>query len=494
MKRKIISSITALTLALSMVTTTLGNPILINYNGLTQILEETSNENGLTYVEGTQLSDVLGLEYNFSTTNRSVTLSKNGNTLVMNYNSPNAKFNDKTIGNAPKTIVEDGVVMLPLRFVSEAFGDTVAYDSEKKVIAFSNDEEYLSNIKNIGKATSTTSKVYTYKEALNKAKNSNTTIDELISAIDTMESNLEVTEYAISINGIQSGNVFTSQLSEDQFMSMLSTAYTLENSISDTEYTIKILETASELGLLSSLTSLTLTELSIVLLEESLELAETDLKNLKIKLDLGLATETEVVSKTNEIEKSKLSIEQAKADLKKAKESLNKTMGIAQKSDIVVEFDPVIEKTTFDVEKVVSKARTLSGSVVSAESKLKNAEYALDLEHNMSIFESENDEEERAVGTAKRELANAKTEVEASVRSTYNNFEKARLADKSLRIAREDAVTQYNNLVVNYNAGYVTKNMLEQAKLGITSAEFNILQNLLQYNIYRFQLEHPELF
>ncbi len=482
MKKKIIGSITAIVLATSMVTTALGSQLLINYNGMTQILETTFNNDGTIYIEAEELSELLGLEYDLKSYNREVTLSKNGDTLVMNYDSTKGKYKEKTLKNIPKYIEDEGRIMLPLRFVAETFGDEVTYDTETKRIMFDNSEEYLSSIKSVGKETSKTSQVFTYDQALSKTISNNSAVGAINSAIKSLEANLETTKYSMSLYG------------DGQYVTLMTTINSLENSIEDSEDTIEFLDTTSELSLISSLVSLKLTDLSIVLLEESTELSKTDLKNTELMYDLGMATKTQVTSIKNKIEQNEISLEQAKLDLKKAKENLNATIGINQDLDIVVEYEPVLENKTFDLNSLVSSARTNSANVISAEKKVKSAQYAVDLDQNGSIFELVNEQPERDLNDAKRALEDAKDQAEQNARTAYNSFEKHRIADESLRIAKEEAVTNYNNLVINYKAGLITKNDLAKAEFAITKAEFDIIQNLLQYNIFLFQLENPEIF
>jgi len=95
-------------------------------------------ENGITMVPMRAIFEALGASVNFDPRTKAITSAKNGKTITLNIGSDIAFINSrsKSIGVRVKSL--NGLAMVPLRFVSEAFGAKVEYNGIEKIITITN--------------------------------------------------------------------------------------------------------------------------------------------------------------------------------------------------------------------------------------------------------------------------------------------------------------------------------------------------------------------
>ena len=83
--------------------------------------------------------------------------------------------------------------------------------------------------------------------------------------------------------------------------------------------------------------------------------------------------------------------------------------------------------------------------------------------------------------------------MEQNIRTAYNNIKQLEENNKSLLRAVEQAKDDYNSVVASYNAGMSTEYEVNQAKLGILSAEKDVEDNAANYDLLTFTFEKPYL-
>ncbi len=95
-------------------------------------------ENGITMVPMRAIFEALGASINFDPRTKAITSVKNGKTVVLNIGSDVAFIDSgsKNIGVRVKSL--NGVAMVPLRFISEAFGAKVEYNGIERIITITN--------------------------------------------------------------------------------------------------------------------------------------------------------------------------------------------------------------------------------------------------------------------------------------------------------------------------------------------------------------------
>lgn len=111
------------------------NTITIIVNGNKVLFNQAPyNQEGITMVPMRPIFEALGITVNYDINTKVITANKNGTTLEFVAESSILKIN----GNPKDTYIDimniNGTTMIPLRFVSEAFGDEVSWNSETKTI------------------------------------------------------------------------------------------------------------------------------------------------------------------------------------------------------------------------------------------------------------------------------------------------------------------------------------------------------------------------
>ena len=89
--------------------------------------------NGRTFVPLRAISEKLGakVEY-FHEKDRQIVIEKDKYKIVMNVEKLDAKLNDRDIKLEVKPYIKEGITMVPLRFISETFGENVKWDQKSK--------------------------------------------------------------------------------------------------------------------------------------------------------------------------------------------------------------------------------------------------------------------------------------------------------------------------------------------------------------------------
>ena len=93
---------------------------------------------GVTLVPLRVISEAFGAEVNWDGETKTVTISHNDNNISVQIDNNTALVNgeNKTLEEAPE-LTENGITMLPLRFISEELGATVGYEHETQAISVS---------------------------------------------------------------------------------------------------------------------------------------------------------------------------------------------------------------------------------------------------------------------------------------------------------------------------------------------------------------------
>lgn len=103
------------------------------------------------------------------------------------------------------------------------------------------------------------------------------------------------------------------------------------------------------------------------------------------------------------------------------------------------------------------------------------------------------DRNEYSYDSAKRALKTAKQEKENLIRNAYTQIQQLETLRDSAEADLKKAETTYHMLEVNYQAGNVTKIALEQAEMGVISAQNALKANAYNHDMLVFTFENPSL-
>ncbi|MFE8696465.1 stalk domain-containing protein [Cytobacillus sp. FJAT-53684] len=91
-------------------------------------------ENNRVFVPMRTIFDELGAAVHWENTTKSITAVKNSNIIKLKINSKQASINEKPILLDVEPTIRQNTTFVPIRFVSEALGVTVYWDSKKRMI------------------------------------------------------------------------------------------------------------------------------------------------------------------------------------------------------------------------------------------------------------------------------------------------------------------------------------------------------------------------
>ena len=95
--------------------------------------------------------------------------------------------------------------------------------------------------------------------------------------------------------------------------------------------------------------------------------------------------------------------------------------------------------------------------------------------------------------TAKRNLKTAKTDKEMAIRNAYLQLQQMETQITSAQTSLTKAQADYRAAQINLRAGNVTKTAVEQAEMGVVSAQNSLNQLIYNYDMLVFTFENPSL-
>lgn len=469
------------------------------------ILSSVINKDGYTLVAFRDLLGMLDVKVDWDSFKRSITAKKDDKTLVIYVDTNKAILNGEDIDMPVGLEIIDGNTYVPLRFICEALGMKVDWDQQKRNVDIETGKDgYL--VLNIKNKNSNNNKKISYEDAIKIATSKNTelkNLEDLDNYVNKVKSGLYTKLDEVDYSGNVSnqfpidGNVNLSPYSAEY--SYLDNTLVLLRSIKQNEsqskmksINEKIISDGVELSVLSSLIAIETTKLNITALEKSIEIGKINIQNLELKNKYGMASETEVKKAKDTNESNESMLKDLKLTLENQQETLNSILGETEDIYIDIEFDLDFNKVN-DINLDAYITRSIEGDL--SIQVLKNEVDVAEYNYNMSLLSS--DEDKTKVGNdlkvAQRKLSDAKVEMEKKLRDNYSNILKYKDKDKTLKIALNQAIDNYNTTVINYINGKTIMYKVEEAKLAILNAEKDIRENELSYFSLMYSFSKPYL-
>ncbi len=477
MKNKIIMSIATLTLALSMSVQAFANPLVININGVDRIFTQVIDEDGVLVVSGEELADKLSVSYLYNEMANVVTFKDSDTTLLLEIDSNKGTLNGQEV-TLPTTItVVEGVVLVPLEFISDTFGATLAEENDELTTDF--DELYFSDLTGINDITEDT-KVYSFGKAVDLAMENNSTVKKLDVQYDETREAVESIDRIIA--AMQESAILYPDMVFDQeaYYDLIDTKNDLMANLDLSGDQEDLVEMSIELSLMTALNTLDTAKMNYYLTEQSLALQEQDLDILKVKNNLGAASDYSVKKAESNLQNTKTTLATLETSIVSAKENINNILGLPYDSDVYIENDIQVIDKNYDVSTIVHNAKLESATVKSAKTALDNAkvQYGSDsAQYKLALVD----------------FQQAQRDAEKSAYTAYNNLNMIIENDKMLHNNRDIAIADYEMALKQYELGYITQYTLDQMLLGIAKIDADILQNEMKYQLISYQLDNPEL-
>ncbi len=415
-------------------------------------------------------------------------LTRAGSTLTINSNSKKATLNEKeiTLSVAPKFKGE--TLLVSLRDICEAFKISITQDEKTKQIVISTGTDRLSVLK-----TNNTSEVISYNEALTKSIASNSTIETLRETVDYLD------EAKAKTNDKITGILMFADSSK--FVEALRSVSTLEAEISNSQLNETLLKDTSQMLLLSSISTIASAEMDIQLMEETIALETVNLNNLKLKNQLGMASQEEVNASKEKLATYETNLAALRLSLKTGRQSLNKLLQNSPDKEVRVDYIPKVvtisePMTQFASAKLASSIMTkqMENTVNKEKEKLDSGIHLIDPNDlTNEAYNFDKLERETALNKAVRDLESTKTDMKNDIYSAYNQLKQLEQQRKTIELELQKAKSDYKTMVTNYEAGMVTIFNVNQLRLAILKNEIDLAKNAYTHANLYYAINHPDL-
>lgn len=385
------------------------------------------------------------------------------------------------------------VPYLPLKWMSEKLGGfTVTWDAKYSLVIVKNAdkqksplagrEEFLS-----GNVTQT----HTLDSAVKQAVKGNTTIQNFDYTREELKDAIEDAEESYDDNFKYGANMFF------ESAELLRTINSLENKLKSLDYNESIIVRSLRLQLFNLVVSEEKTLNSICLLKNSIELAELNIKNMEIKLSVGLETVNNIKKAKSELEQSKINLENLMIKLNTTRLDILSITDTDKWHDVKVtlpeEIMPLPDQ--FVMEGHVIMELKDSPSVLLKSQTLQEKNYALetydDIDKTVAEDKEDRDKLVNAIHAEERVLSTYKSDLEKSIKTNYNNLRMLEENYKSLVLTYNQSLDNYEKLRISYLVDQVTIYQLKQAELAVLQSEVSIRENRLDYMLTRCSYDYP---
>ncbi len=489
MKKSIVACTLLFTLVLPV--NALCNTRLVVNDTLTSLKTQPVNDDGTLMVGMREIFSILGADVEWNQSKKTVT-AKAGKTVKITLNDTNAQVDGKTVQLAKAPRLIDDLMYVPLRFVAEAFEAKVDWNQETQTVNISYASNQvptqlpeLNRISFFDKSLLSSAKTkLSYKQVVDMAIAANSTLQTLADSAESFEENIKDkrSKYLqVGPLGIDPTNV-----------ALLRTLSAYENQLRNLPLNEKITKDYAEFLTLNYITNIENDKLDIILLTESLALDEINIRNLQLKQTLGLASDDEIRTAKQNLEKSTTNKDILELVLLNEKLGFNNYLKISTNNDNYVEHSREYKPISVSNAASYAIANSVDAPTIKIlKTALDEAEYSLKL-HTSNLDEQKIDKE-NAVKKAARDYNDARQELEKKIISTVNQIKQLEEKRKSAEIDLNKARETYRNLSLNLQLGNITENDLKKGRLAVLSAEIELEKITNTHNLLKFRLERPHL-
>lgn len=347
MKRKIFAMASALTLCAFMTVNSFAANINVKVDEmLVPMDKEVINKDGYNLVAFSDLAKMFGAEIDYNDVKKCITAKKNDKTIIV-YLDTNRAVIDGEGYDLPvmPEITSDKDVMVPVRFIGEAFDAKVDWNEKTKTVSINRkDNEYL--VLDLEDNVDENTKILSYEEAVKLAEEKSSSLknyDDTITYMDDVRDDL-----SNNIKALDSVYATYSALSkvENQEMDKMQALYlSMEENINSTvtvmrsmkdidkqlelkDVNIEMMKDGIALSVKSYFSTIKGMKMQISLLEESIALGAENIKNIELKNSLGMESDYSVTTAKMEQEQKEKQLESLKLSLENQYASLKNLIGI----------------------------------------------------------------------------------------------------------------------------------------------------------------------
>jgi hypothetical protein len=363
------------------------------------------------------------------------------------------------------------------------------------MLAVSSVSVYAGPVRIRSTKTTATNSTQTSTEATDE-DDSVLTVDEAVSKAVAYSRTLKTLYENNELNELSADDTRTDLIWSNEYVEVTNLNVELKNllySIANYDENVAIEKEKIRLNIVELFAGIISAEDAVDMYEKQIELNERDLQIAEVKKGLGLLSQSEydgMVVSNNNVKSSKQSLE---TQLDEAYTSLNKLLGQSLSLRYTVSLDVEYEalgdvNLEYDVSKAVSSSQTIKEKQEAATI----AKYKLDV-YSSEYSGGYKESAQSNYAQATRALADAKTSIEASLRTTYNSIQTAETNYNNNLANLEQKKNELAIKKVQLDLGKITQLEYDKAEYEIEQLENTIKQSVYSHYVLVSKYNNPDL-
>lgn len=332
----------------------------------------------------------------------------------------------------------------------------------------------------------------TMEEALDKAKKHSPDLNEIEDTLDYLDEAIEDIENRVG--HVKMPTLQYKKWVDDSWHTVVSSIYQMDMGQQQSRIGRDLQNLALEAAVKSYFSSIKSNQESLELVKRNAEIQQRLYDQGCTKYRLGLLSKYDLDQLQIAAQQAKDNIALLEASLEQIYINLNNLMGENSETRYEYIYDVTFEpfEMTQTLDQYINSSLKDDLTIQLLELAVDSAKFSKNYVgySNTSINSKQ---QELDYDNARRNLKTAKEEKETSIRNTYLQIRQLETQYASAQSDLSKAQSDYRAAQINLQAGNTTKTVVDQAELGVISAQNNINQIIYNYDMLVYTFENTSL-
>ena len=332
----------------------------------------------------------------------------------------------------------------------------------------------------------------TVEEALSKAIKFSPGLREIEDTLDYLDESIDDIED--SVGNVKIPNYEYKKWVNDGWQKVVSGIFQMEMGEKQAKIGRDIQKLALEVTVKSYFTSIVNNQDSLELVKKNAEIQQRLYEQGYTKYRLGMLSKYNLDQLQVAAQKAKDNVTLLEFSLEQMYIKLNNLMGESAEKRFEYIYDVTFEpyELTLPIEQYISNALNDDLTIEMMELSLESAKFTKNYVGESNTY-LDSMKQELDYDTAKRDLKTAKEQKELLLRNAYLQLGQMESMYASAQADLKKAQADYRVAQVNLQAGNVTKTVVEQAEMGVISAQNALNEIVYNYDMLVYTFENPSL-
>ena len=332
----------------------------------------------------------------------------------------------------------------------------------------------------------------TVEEALSKAIKYSPDLREIEDTLDYLDESIDDIED--SVGNVKIPNYEYKKWVNDGWQKVVSGIFQMEMGEKQAKIGRDIQKLALEVTVKSYFTSIVNNQDSLELVKKNAEIQQRLYEQGYTKYRLGMLSKYNLDQLQVAAQKAKDNVTLLEFSLEQMYIKLNNLMGESAEKRFEYIYDVTFEpyELTLPIEQYISNALNDDLTIEMMELSLESAKFTKNYVGESNTY-LDSMKQELDYDTAKRDLKTAKEQKELLLRNAYLQLGQMESMYASAQADLKKAQADYRVAQVNLQAGNVTKTVVEQAEMGVISAQNALNEIVYNYDMLVYTFENPSL-